>query len=112
MFPALGSCYLPPRGAGIMRSVAILAIVLPGWVGGRSAFAGMECGGPGDTPGRFGPFDYRDPTKDHERWLVESAHFTAFMEETALYGFTSRRATIASEAEGWGLVGGNLDYTL
>jgi len=72
----------------------------------------QDCGRPGDQPGRFGPFDYRDPTKDAERNIVEINHFTTYMEEMALYGFASRRAQIGAEAEGLSLVGGNLDYTL
>ncbi len=72
----------------------------------------QDCGRPGDQPGRFGPFDYRDPTKDAERRIVEINHFTTYMEEMALYGFASRKAQIEAEADGLSLVGGNLDYTL
>ena len=71
----------------------------------------QDCGYPNDQPGRFGPFDYSDPTLEHERYLVDGAHFTPYMEEMALYGFSSRKAS-AQEAEGAGLIGGNLDYTL
>ena len=95
-----------------MQRMAILAILLLGSLGGGTALADMDCGRPGDTPGRFGPFDYRDPTKDEERWLVEKAHFTAFIEEMALYGFSSHKQQQASESAGWSMVGGNVDYTL
>jgi len=70
-----------------------------------------DCGYPNDAPGRFGPYDYRDPTKDHERYLVDGAHFPAYIEELALYGFSSHRSTI-QEAESPAMIGGNIDYTL
>jgi tetratricopeptide (TPR) repeat protein len=85
---------------------ALLALLIAG------AAYGQDCGRPGDQPGRFGPFDYRDPTKDSERYIVEVNHFTNYMEEMAIYGFSSRRAESQAEAEGFSLVGGNLDYTL
>ena len=78
------------------------------------SFAGahaQDCGFPGDEPGRFGPRNYNDPSLDKERFLVEGAHFTQYVEEMALYGFSASRAN-STEAEGQGLVGGNIDYTL
>ena len=71
----------------------------------------QDCGYPNDQPGRFGPHDYRDPTKDHERYLVDGAHFPTYLEELAIYGFSSHRSTI-QEAESPQMIGGNIDYTL
>ena len=96
------------------HSLLPLALLLASLTGGR-ALADGDCGRPGDSPGRFGPFDYRAAGLDQERWLVESAHFTLYMEDMALYGFSSRQARTGGsgeEAAGWSLVGGNLDYTL
>jgi tetratricopeptide (TPR) repeat protein len=95
-----------------MRKTMICTLLLLGSLGSASVFAGTDCGRPGDSPGRFGPFDYRDPTKDEERWLVEKAHFTLYMEEMALYGFSQQSQQLPEEAAGWSLVAGNLDYTL
>jgi tetratricopeptide (TPR) repeat protein len=95
-----------------MRRTTVYALLLLGSLGSGSALANTDCGQPGDTPGRFGPFDYRDPTKGEERWLVEKAHFTLYMEEMALYGFSQQGQQLPEEATGWGLIAGNLDYTL
>jgi tetratricopeptide (TPR) repeat protein len=95
-----------------MRRTTVCILLLLSSLGSGSVLANTDCGRPGDTPGRFGPFDYRDPTKDQERWLVEQAHFTLYMEEMALFGFSQRGQELQEEAAGWSLVAGNLDYTL
>jgi hypothetical protein len=81
----------------------------------QAAFAhGEDCGVPGDQPGRYGPFDYRDRARlKSELSVVEVHHFTAYMEETALYGFSSRPAVVIEEQRGGReLIAGNFDYTL
>jgi tetratricopeptide (TPR) repeat protein len=90
-----------------MRCLVVTLLVL---LSAAAAHA-QGCGYPGDEPGRFGPHNYSDPTKDKERYLVDGAHFSPYVEEMALYGFSSHRAN-STEAEGQNLIGGNIDYTL
>lgn len=79
-----------------------------------SAALAEDCGRPGDSPGRFGPYDYRDRARlPAEISVVERHHFTSYMEEMALFGFASRQAVVIEEQKGGKeLIGGNLDYTL
>ena len=97
--------YLAARTRWLRGALAALLLLAVGLADAE------DCGYPNDSPGRFGPLDFRDPTLDKERYMVEGAHFTPYMEEMALYGFSSRRAS-TQEAEGQGLIGGNLDYTI
>ena len=95
----------------IILSIALVAAWLTDPVVQAQAVA-ANCGHPYDSPGRFGPFDYTDPSKKPELELVEPHHFTSYLEELALYGIASRAASQPEEAEGFALIGGNLDYTL
>jgi len=90
-------------------------------VGAYAAFASSaaaavkeDCGYPNDSPGRFGPYDYNERANlPKEIEVVERAHFTPYMEEVALYGFSSRAASSVEEQRGGReLIAGNLDYTL
>jgi Flp pilus assembly protein TadD len=79
------------------------------------AFAQTEdCGHPRDGPGRFGPFDYNDRARlSEEIAVVERHHYTKYMEDIALYGFSSEKAdTIEEQRGGKDLIAGNFDYTL
>jgi hypothetical protein len=74
---------------------------------------GQDCGHPFDSPGRFGPFDYADGARHEERQLVDGFHFTAYMQELAVNGFTSLKPTVKEDVGGIDVVvGGNFDYAL
>jgi tetratricopeptide (TPR) repeat protein len=102
-------------GPNTMRHIVLCVTLVAAWLNHSAVQAQaieQNCGHPFDSPGRFGPFDYTDPVKKPELNLVEPHHFTSYMEEIALYGVASRNASQVEEAEGFGLVAGNLDYTL
>lgn len=74
---------------------------------------GQDCGHPFDSPGRFGPFDYSDGGRHEERRLVDGFHFTAYMQELAVNGFTSLKPQVKEDfGSPEQVVGGNFDYAL
>jgi hypothetical protein len=91
---------------------AVLSLIVASSVRAQMA-DGQDCGNPFDSPGRFGPFDYADGGRGEERGLVDGFHFTPYMQELAVNGFTSLKPTVK---EDYGseevVVGGNFDYAL
>ena len=73
---------------------------------------GQQCGNPHDSPGKYGPFDYR-AAPPAQRHLVEDAHFTPYIQDLALNGFTSLKPRVKEEfGSVEQVIGGNFDYTL
>jgi tetratricopeptide (TPR) repeat protein len=91
----------------------IVAVVLASSLAFSGGSSAEDCGQPYDSPGHYGPFDYTDPSRKENLHLVEMAHFTTYMEELALSGFSSLKPKIKEELPGGEIVvPGNFDYTL
>ncbi len=74
---------------------------------------GEDCGHPSDQPGKFGPYEYTDRARHQELNLVDSFHFTPYMQELAVNGFTSLKPKVKEDfGEPEQVVAANLDYAL
>jgi len=102
-----GSSVRACRIPAIAVALLAMATALPG-------YAAEDCGRVFVGQGQFGPYDYNN--RSHltaELAIVEDHHFTPYMEEVSLYGFSSTKAhTIEEQRFEQNVLYPDLDYTL